>query len=186
MKRLKNFLYETRLIWAYIIFAGFFFGVPLLLEPKSEELQAKEFYIRIFAVFFLSVPTFLVFHRLRYWDFWALVLTALAIFGTGIAPPDRILLYPDKYSILGALLTFVAVLMFLLLEKIEAKYIIRLDSSEIDPFLDANEIITLNLNDNVETLDEVKKITNKETIETCQFVYSVNSCSQDIQSLGKR
>lgn len=150
MKQLRKFLSETKLIWAYIIFTSFFFGLPLLLEPKSGELISKEFYIRTFAVLFLSIPTFLVFHRLRYWDFWAIVLTVLAIFGTGIGPPDRFVLHPDKHSVFGTLLSFVAVLTFWLLEKIESKYIIGLDQSadQIDPFSDEGEIITLNLDDN--------------------------------------
>jgi uncharacterized membrane protein YoaK (UPF0700 family) len=154
MKQLKDFLCETATIWAFIIFVGFFFGLPLLRDLKLEALQSNWFYTRTLAVFVLLAVAFWFFCQLRYWVIWILVLIVLAIFSTGIDLPHRFVLYPDKHSIVGVLLSFIAIFSFWFLEKLESKYIGLSSSAEqTEPFSDEDKIVTLNLDDNIEALN---------------------------------
>jgi hypothetical protein len=147
MKQYKALIYETAAVWVFIIFVGFFFGLPLWRELSAEDGRSTEFYAATLATFFLMAIAFVIFCRLKYWFAWLLALIALAILGTGLDPPHRFLLYPDKHTLGGAVITFVAVLMFWLLEKLVMMYTGADISGQSDDLIEEDEITALNIED---------------------------------------
>lgn len=149
MKRLKEFFYETAVVWLFIIFVGVLFGLPSWGELSLEWIRLTLFNARTYVILFVLAVAMVILSRLRYRFAWSVVLIVLAILGSGIYLPQRFVLYPEQPSIMRVSLTFIAILAFWILEKLESKYV-GSDNSGVGTegsLMEEDEIVTLNLDD---------------------------------------
>lgn len=155
--------YKKLLTWAFLTIVFMFVFLLFSLDYSSwRELnagQALSAFLELNAILsiFSLVVASILFWGLRHKVAWMLVLFVLALAGLSVDLPERLVLFPENNSLMRALLTLAAIIVFWSIEHGERKFLQAkhgdfgdFESDELD-----DEITQLNL-DGSETTFETK------------------------------